>query len=130
MDIAISGNSASQSAKIEVGTLPMKSAVKDAELNRASLVQAVDEADKTQATGKEGEQSPEQLEQVAAEMTDMMSLMRKGLAFKVDDKLGMPVVSVMDIDSGDLIRQIPSEEALELARKMSEVTGVLMKTEA
>ncbi|QSX36083.1 flagellar protein FlaG [Shewanella sedimentimangrovi] len=130
MDITISGNSTPQGAKIEVGTLPTKAAVRDAELTRESLIQAVDEADNTQATAKEGEQSPEQLEQVAAEMTDMMSLMRKGLAFKVDDKLGMPVVSVMDIDSGDLIRQIPSEEALELARKMSEVTGVLMKTEA
>ncbi|QIJ06685.1 flagellar biosynthesis protein FlaG [Shewanella chilikensis] len=63
-------------------------------------------------------------------LTDMMSMMRKGLEFRVDEMQGMPVVSVMDMDSGELIRQIPSEEALALAEKMSEIAGVLMKTEA
>ncbi len=60
----------------------------------------------------------------------MMSVMRKGLAFKIDEHSGTNVVSVMDIESGDLIRQIPNEEALKLARKLTEVTGLLMKTEA
>lgn len=63
-------------------------------------------------------------------LTDMMSMMRKGLEFRVDEMQGMPVVSVMDMDSGELIRQIPTEEALALAEKMSEIAGVLMKTEA
>lgn len=63
-------------------------------------------------------------------LTDVMSMMRKGLEFRVDEMQGMPVVSVMDMDSGELIRQIPSEEALALAEKMSEIAGVLMKTEA
>ncbi|MGL5906360.1 MAG: flagellar protein FlaG, partial [Shewanella sp.] len=43
---------------------------------------------------------------------------------------GLPVVSVMDIETGELIRQIPTEEALALAEKMSEIAGLLMKTEA
>ncbi len=60
----------------------------------------------------------------------MMSMMRKGLAFKVDEKSGQAVVTVLDKDTGDVIRQMPSEEALALAEKLSEVTGLLMKTEA
>ena len=70
------------------------------------------------------------LQQVTDNLTATMSMMRKGLQFKVDEKDGVPVVSVIDVDSGDLIRQIPSQDALDLAEKMSEIAGLLMKTEA
>ncbi|WP_041415903.1 flagellar protein FlaG [Shewanella halifaxensis] len=79
---------------------------------------------------EESEAQQEILHDVANELTDMMSLMRKGLAFKVDESSGQSVVSVMDVVSGDVIRQIPNEEALELAQKLAEVAGFLLKTEA
>ncbi|NMH65548.1 flagellar protein FlaG [Shewanella salipaludis] len=72
----------------------------------------------------------EQLQKIATDLSDMMSVMRKGLAFEVDDTLDIPVVSVMDMDSGEVIRQIPNAEALELAQKLSDVAGLLVKTEA
>jgi flagellar protein FlaG len=39
------------------------------------------------------------------------------------------VVKVIDVTTGELIRQMPNEEALEIAKKLNEVTGLLMKTE-
>ena len=59
----------------------------------------------------------------------MMSMMQKGLKFSVDKESGQQVIKVQDIASGDIIRQIPSEEALLLAEKLSEVSGILMKIE-
>lgn len=41
----------------------------------------------------------------------------------------MQVVKVIDVKTGDLIRQIPNEEALDMAKKLNEVAGLLMKTE-
>lgn len=76
------------------------------------------------------EEQEKDLHDVAKELTDMMSLMQKGLAFKVDEHSGQSIVSVMDVNSGDVIRQIPNEEALELAQKLAEVAGFLLKTEA
>ncbi len=70
------------------------------------------------------------LNQIADALTQTMSMMKKGLEFNVDEQGGRSVVSVVDVDSGELIRQIPTEEALALAEKMSEVAGLLMKTEA
>ncbi|MCL1066557.1 flagellar protein FlaG [Shewanella olleyana] len=70
------------------------------------------------------------LAEVTDNLNDMASIMRKGLAFKVDDDSGRNVISVMDIDTGDLIRQIPNEEALELSQKLAEVAGLLLNTEA
>ncbi len=82
---------------------------------------------------QEAEKTPEEMEEVAAKLSDMMAMLRKGLTFKVDDSLGTQVVSVLDIDTGELIRQIPNEEALELAvklhEKMAEMDGLLMSTE-
>ncbi|GAB1072180.1 MAG: flagellar protein FlaG [Shewanella algae] len=103
-----------------------EAAPKNAETEAIALLKPVDEAEQN----KEAQQDPEQLQQVAEELSNTMSMMRKGLAFKVDETSGTHVVSVMDVDSGDVIRQIPSEEALELAAKLSEVAGLLMKTEA
>lgn len=85
----------------------------------------------TSAPSVQDATTPEQLQSVTEQLSHTMDLMRKGLEFRVDDKSGKSVVSVLDMDSGDVIRQIPSEEALKLAEKLSEVAdGLLMKTEA
>lgn len=96
----------------------------DIKNNKAEAEVAPKPASKNDAEVKE------KLEPLVTHMSEMMSMMRKGLAFKVDNHSGQSVVSVMDINTGDVIRQIPSEEALKLAEKLTEVTGLLMKTEA
>lgn len=128
MDIHIANSSARVQNRLELAQLPPKTSVADAELKRDSGVSAIEQAMKQDAV--DNEPNPDKLAQVAAELSDMMSMMRKGLAFKVDENSGQAVVTVLDRDTGDVIRQMPSEEALKLAEKLSEVTGLLMKTEA
>lgn len=95
--------------------------------------QSVEELEKEKLKEEKVAESPEDMEEVTAKLSDMMAMLRKGLTFKVDDSLGTQVVSVLDIDTGELIRQIPNEEALELAiklhEKMAEMDGLLMSTE-
>lgn len=128
MDIHIANSSALVQNSVELAQLPPKTSVSDVELKRDSGVSAIEEAMEQDAANNE--QNPDKLTQVATELSDMMSMMRKGLAFKVDENSGQAVVTVLDRDTGDVIRQMPSEEALKLAEKLSEVTGLLMKTEA
>ncbi|PHY64123.1 flagellar protein FlaG [Shewanella xiamenensis] len=128
MDIHIANSSALVQNSVELAQLPRKTSVSDVELKRDSGVSAIEEAMEQDAANNE--QNPDKLTQVATELSDMMSMMRKGLAFKVDENSGQAVVTVLDRDTGDVIRQMPSEEALKLAEKLSEVTGLLMKTEA
>jgi len=40
------------------------------------------------------------------------------LEFRLDDTTGMTVVTVKDTESGDVIRQIPSEEVLKIAESL------------
>ncbi|MFB2813129.1 flagellar protein FlaG [Shewanella xiamenensis] len=128
MDINIASTSAPLQSRVDLAQVPLKAPTADVELKRDAAVSAVEQS--TEQSAAENEQNPRKLTQVASELSDMMSMMRKGLAFKVDENSGQAVVTVLDRDTGDVIRQMPSEEALKLAEKLSEVTGLLMKTEA
>ncbi|MFB2642050.1 flagellar protein FlaG [Shewanella bicestrii] len=128
MDINIASTTMTASNRVDLAQVPLKTPIADVELKRDAAVSTVEQS--TEQSAAENEQNPGKLTQVASELSDMMSMMRKGLAFKVDENSGQAVVTVLDRDTGDVIRQMPSEEALKLAEKLSEVTGLLMKTEA
>lgn len=81
------------------------------------------------------EQEQEAIEEVASKLQDFVNLIDKKLQFSVDEDSGRQVVRVTDKLSGDVIRQIPSEEVLRLARNLSELaetanrSGKLIVTE-
>jgi flagellar protein FlaG len=57
------------------------------------------------------------------------------LNFSVDESLGKTIVTVLDQATGDVIRQIPTEDMLELSRNLSEIRersakGLLFKGDA
>ncbi|AQS38908.1 flagellar protein FlaG [Shewanella psychrophila] len=128
MNINLVNPSNATSVKSEV-VVPLKATTPEAsEVEARALVKAIEEGSEASKANKED--NPEKLQEAVAELSDTMSMMKKGLAFRVDDSSGVSVVNVMDMDSGETIRQIPTEEALELAQKLFEVSGMLMKTEA
>lgn len=74
--------------------------------------------------------SKEQLEGAVATIQDFVQSVQRSLNFAVDESSGQVVVKVTDAESGDVIRQIPSEEALNLAENLTEVRSLLFKAEA
>lgn len=56
--------------------------------------------------------------QVAADMEKQVRATGRNLQFQVDDGSGIVVVRVVDSASGEVIRQIPNEEFLRLARNV------------
>lgn len=82
-------------------------------------------------TAVEGESaSREQIEDAVASIQDFVQSVRRSINFSVEETSGRVVVKVTDAGSGDVIRQIPSEEALQLAENLSEVRSLLFKAEA
>jgi len=67
--------------------------------------------------------TPEQLEKVAQQLQDFVGEMNRGLEFTVDKDSGRDVIKVFDKNSGDLIKQYPSEEVLTLVAKLSDMVG-------
>lgn len=54
----------------------------------------------------------------------------RSLQFSVDDDVGVNVVKVVDTQTKELIKQIPSEEMLALARALDKLQGMLVKDKA
>lgn len=72
----------------------------------------------------------ESLQQAVASIEGFVQSIRRDLNFSLDDSSGRVVIKVTDSVSGDVIRQMPSEEALRLAESLEEVRSLLFKAEA
>jgi len=95
----------------------------------ASVSNAVQQAAAGAATPAQSV-SREQVENAVAILQEFVQSFRHSINFAVDDDSGRLVVKVTDTGSGDVIRQLPSEEALKLAENLSEVRSLLFKVEA
>ncbi|GAA4874418.1 flagellar protein FlaG [Ferrimonas pelagia] len=82
------------------------------------------------ASGQDPALAREQLERIASELEQFVSGNQRALSFHVDDDTGRDVVVVKDIQRDEVIRQVPAEEVLELAARLSDLSGLLIETQA
>tara|TARA_B100000700_G_scaffold329085_1_gene449223 strand:+ start:172 stop:603 length:432 start_codon:yes stop_codon:yes gene_type:complete len=64
--------------------------------------------------------SADELRELVDEVNQNQSIRQRNLEFSVNDEIGTTIVKVIDSESGELIRQIPSEELVRLAEKLSD----------
>lgn len=69
----------------------------------------------------------EKLRDVVEKANELIMTMNQELNFSVDKDTGKTVVKVVDKRTGDLIRQIPSEEMLEIARALDTIKGLIIR---
>jgi len=72
----------------------------------------------------------EALDAAVSDMQNFVQSVQRDINFNVDDSSGRVVINVTEGISGDVIRQIPSEEALRLSENLSEIRSLLFKAEA
>ena len=83
-----------------------------------------------QALPSKAQPTVEQVHAAADQIAQFLKNSGRVLDFHVDTDTGEVVVSVRDASSGDLIRQMPSEEALRLARTLHEGSKSLFELTA
>lgn len=64
------------------------------------------------------------------DLNNRLQDMQRGLRFSVDDSSGRIVVKVIDLDTEEVIRQIPSEEMLTIMRQAGDSQSLLFNDEA
>jgi flagellar protein FlaG len=62
----------------------------------------------------------DELKQAVSQLNDFVQNMQRDLQFSIDKESGTMVVKVIDAKSEKVIRQMPSEETLRLARSLAE----------
>ncbi len=69
-----------------------------------------------------------QIDMLVKRLDEFISSTSTGLSFRMDEKSGKSVVTVYEVSSGDIIRQIPEKEMLELYQQLSlQPTGIFDK---
>lgn len=66
-----------------------------------------------------------ELEQAVTDIRDFVQATQRNLDFSIDDSTGRIVVKVIATESGEVIRQLPSEAALKLAASLSSASSLL-----
>jgi flagellar protein FlaG len=68
---------------------------------------------------------PGKTQKLVEEVQSYLDNINIQLSFDIHDETGEMVVQVLERETGDLIRQIPPEDLLDLKDKLSELRGVL-----
>lgn len=64
------------------------------------------------------------------ELNVLLQVHQQHLSFSIDEKSGATVMKVIDTESGDIIRQMPSESWLKLAQELSASSSGLLNDRA
>lgn len=74
--------------------------------------------------------SVDKVKQATELINKTIQSMSRSLEFTVDEGSKEIVVKVVDKDTGDVIRQIPSEETLQIAKALDHLQGLIIKQKA
>lgn len=74
--------------------------------------------------------APDPLDEAVNKINKSLQAAGQGVEFSVDDDSKRLVVKVVDTETHEVLRQMPSVEALEIAKALDHAKGMLIKQEA
>jgi flagellar protein FlaG len=70
---------------------------------------------------KPSAKAAQQVDKAVEQLNDYVQTLQRDLRFSVDEELGRAIVHVVDSKTQEVIRQIPNETALRLARNLNQI---------
>jgi flagellar protein FlaG len=83
-----------------------------------------------ETANKAKEPSREELDQAVSELNQSPQVKTQGLQFSIDEDSQRTVVKVIDQETQEVLRQIPTREALEIAKSFASAKGQLISQSA
>jgi len=118
--------SASSSMMVDGGVVRVKSPVSEKTETAAEQLKVVkstfDEQDK-KAQDEQRTSQMESIDKAITSLNDSIQSVQRNLQFSVDKELDKIVISVTDKETNEVVRQIPSEEILDLAKNLQEIVA-------
>ncbi|MFZ4619429.1 MAG: flagellar protein FlaG [Bacteroidota bacterium] len=87
-------------------------------------------SDAQTASLKKQREQNQKVREVTQQLNKAMETTNTKLTFVVDQESKKAIVKVVDAETNRVIRQIPSEEAVLVAKKISRLMGILYDTSA
>lgn len=85
---------------------------------------------KSSGISETSQPTKEVVAKAAADLQNFVSSMGRNLSFSVDEATGYNVVRVVNPNTGELVRQLPSEELLKISRDFQRLNNVLVSQKA
>lgn len=76
--------------------------------------------------GKSGVASDKMMQEAINEANNKLRISNRHCQFKYEKDINRVSVKLIDEDTGEVIREIPSEETLDMIRRLKEMTGLLV----
>jgi len=111
-----------------VASIPEKPAVKPSQnVDSAPAVQEL----KLPGQGATESQSEilnsKEVENVVSDLNDVVQNLQRDLLFSIDEKSGKPFIKVLDKETEEVIREIPSKDIRELKARLGEMAGLIIR---
>ncbi|MFJ3058393.1 flagellar protein FlaG [Herbaspirillum sp. NPDC087042] len=84
----------------------------------------------TTTTSDAPKPTDKQVDHAVSKLNDFAAANASSLSFAKDDTSGKMVIKIMDTETNTLIRQIPSQEAINIAQSIDKLQGLLLKEKA
>ncbi|OQA07708.1 MAG: flagellar protein FlaG [bacterium ADurb.Bin374] len=88
------------------------------------------EAVKAQAEAEDPAKQMEKIKDAVDKLNKTSMIFDRSLKFRIHDATQQMMVSVIDVANDKVIREIPSQEALDLVAKMQEYLGIIFDKKA
>ncbi|RAU40677.1 MULTISPECIES: flagellar protein FlaG [unclassified Pseudomonas] len=102
--------------------VPDRQAVKPQVVNEAT---ASADADTAKSKNSDEDKNSKQLQAAVKEMEKFFQSVRRNLEFSIDEGSGQVVVKVIATETGEVVRQLPSAEALKIADSLKNANSLL-----
>lgn len=97
----------------------------EVDTNKQSIKSSISQQQSTENSKK-----PPSLEEAVKHLADFVASASSEISFSIDPSSGTQVVKIMDKNSHEVIRQMPSEEAIHLAQALDKLQGLFVKDKA
>lgn len=74
--------------------------------------------------------SDQDVQHAVQKIQETVANLAHNLLFSIDEDTGRTIIKVMDTNTDEVIRQIPTEEAIEIAHTLDKVQGLLFNDKA
>jgi flagellar protein FlaG len=75
-------------------------------------------------------QDPAAIESSVRQINDYVQTLNRDIEFSVDKEHNRTIIKVIDSDTGEVIRQLPPEDVLQLAKRLEQMDGLLVREKA
>jgi len=89
-----------------------------------------DSSSATAIANENAELTVHEVDQTVETLNQAMTLLQRGISFEIDRNMERTIIKVVDKETDELIKQIPSEDLLKIIEHMQEMQHLLFDGEA